>query len=312
MGLPLKNNYDYNLNDYIENIYENDDTKVFSSVVDSEDILQMYLKDIARTKMLSSEEELNLGRIVKEGCYTERVNARTELIRANLRLVLSIAKKYTGHGVLFMDLIQEGALGLIKATEKFDYKRGYRFSTYATWWIKQAIVRAISNTSRVIRIPVHMHEKIRRYKRSFSKLSFQLGREPLDEELKRDTEFSAKNLDLIKSIIGNVPVSLETPVTEDLSIADYVEDISYKSPENITSKNFLNKDISQLLKYLDEREKEIVSCRFGINGEDYKTLEQIGLKMGFSKERIRQLENAAIEKLRNKDDLKHFRDYIRD
>ena len=312
MGFPVKNNSEENLYEFIENFSEKDELKVFSSIVDSDDILQMYLKDIGRTKMLSNEEEMHLGKIAKEGAYKARIQARRRLVSANLRLVLSIAKKYTGQGVLFMDLIQEGALGLIKAAEKFDYKRGYRFSTYATWWIKQAIIRAISNTSRVIRVPVHMQEKIRRYKRSFSKLSFQFGREPNDDELMKDTGFKLKNLTLIKSVIGSVPISLETPVSEDLSVADYIEDISYKAPENIATKKFLNKDILELLEYLDEREKEIVSCRFGINGEDYKTLEQIGAKMGFSKERIRQLENSAIEKLRNTKELKHFKDYIRD
>lgn len=310
MGFPLKKDSEEFIYDLVET--SSSDIKCFDTIVDSDDILQMYLKDIGRTKMLSFEEELALGRKIKEGAFKERKKAKQELVKANLRLVVSIAKKYTGQGVLFMDLVQEGAFGLIRAAEKYDYKKGYKFSTYATWWIKQTMIRAISNTSRVIRIPVHMQEKIRRYKRAFSKLSFQLGREPLDEELLKETGFNIKNLNLVKSILIKSPISLDTPVTEDLALEDYIVDNSYKAPEHVVNKNFLSKDMEMMLKYLDEREKEIISSRFGINGTDYRTLEQIGTTLGFSKERIRQLENAAIEKLRSTKELQHFKDYIRD
>ena len=310
MGFPLKKDSEEFIYDLVET--SSSDIKCFDTIVDSDDILQMYLKDIGRTKMLSFEEELALGRKIKEGAFKERNKAKQELVKANLRLVVSIAKKYTGQGVLFMDLVQEGAFGLIRAAEKYDYKKGYKFSTYATWWIKQTMIRAISNTSRVIRIPVHMQEKIRRYKRAFSKLSFQLGREPSDEELLKETGFNIKNLNLVKSTLIKSPISLDTPVTEDLALEDYIVDNSYKAPEHVVNKNFLSKDMEMMLKYLDEREKEIISSRFGINGTDYRTLEQIGTTLGFSKERIRQLENAAIEKLRSTKELQHFKDYIRD
>ena len=310
MGFPLKKDCEEFIYDLVET--SSSDIKCFDTIVDSDDILQMYLKDIGRTKMLSFEEELALGRKIKEGAFKERKKAKQELVKANLRLVVSIAKKYTGQGVLFMDLVQEGAFGLIRAAENYDYKKGYKFSTYATWWIKQTMIRAISNTSRVIRIPVHMQEKIRRYKRAFSKLSFQLGREPSDEELLKETGFNIKNLNLVKSTLIKSPISLDTPVTEDLALEDYIVDNSYKAPEHVVNKNFLSKDMEMMLKYLDEREKEIISSRFGINGTDYRTLEQIGTTLGFSKERIRQLENAAIEKLRSTKELQHFKDYIRD
>jgi len=310
MAVPLKKEYD----DYFEfDILEKEDEiRTFSSMVDADDILQMYLKDISRTKMLSKDEELELGAKIRTGSKAERQCAKQKLVKANLRLVLSIAKKYTGRGILYMDLVQEGAFGLIRAAEKFDYKKGYKFSTYATWWIKQTMIRAISNTSRVIRIPVHMQEKIRRYKRAFSKFSFLNGREPSDEEIMELTGFDNKKLNLIRNTLEKSPVSLDSPVTEDLSLEDYVVDKSYQSPENVTRDNILAESMNELMSYLDEREKEIISCRFGINNEDYKTLEQIGVNMGFSKERIRQLENSALEKLRSKEELQHFIDYIRD
>ncbi len=311
MGFPLKKiNEEYIWDDEFEKT--DDEIKTFSSILDTDDILQMYLKDVGRTKMLSQEEEIQLGKIIKEKRGREKERAKQKLVSANLRLVVSIAKKYTGHGVLFMDLVQEGALGLIRAAEKFDYKKGYKFSTYATWWVKQTMIRAISNTSRLIRIPVHMQDKIRKYKRAYSNFSFKEGREPSDEEMMEITGFDKKKLKLIKNSLMKEPISLDTPVTEDLTIEDYITDKSYKSPENITSKNMLLNGMDELMSYLNQKEKEIISCRFGINNEDYKTLEQIGQNMGYSKERIRQLETGALEKLRGADELKHFKDYIRE
>lgn len=309
MGFPMKND---NI-DYIYDYEPQDDAiRVFSSVMDSDDILQMYLKDISRTKMLTKNKEIELGKLIKEGKRSERLNAKKALVQSNLRLVLSIAKKYTGHGVLYMDLVQEGALGLIRAAEKFDYKKGYKFSTYATWWIKQTIARAISNSSKIIRIPVHMQEKIRRYKKAHSNFIFNQGREPSVEEMTALTGFEEKKLNLIKEVMSNSSISLDTPVTEDLSVEDYVMDYSYKAPDNLASENMLNESMKELMNFLDEREKEILSCRFGINNKDYKTLEQIGKSIGFSKERVRQLEGVALEKLRNKVELAHFKDYIRE
>ncbi len=311
MGFPIKKERDEYIFDSDFNT-ESEEVKTFSSIMDADDLLQMYLKDVGRTKMLTSEEELKLGKIIREGKKQEKEIAKKKIVNANLRLVVSIAKKYTGHGVLFMDLVQEGSLGLIRAAEKYDYRKGYKFSTYATWWIKQTMIRAISNTAKLIRIPVHMQDKMRKYKKAYSKFTFLHGREPSVDEMVELTGFDKKKLKLITSAISKDPISLDAPITEDLSVEDYIVDTSYKSPESITSDKILTESMDELMSYLDVREKEILSCRFGINNEDYKTLEQIGQNLGFSKERIRQLESAALAKLRSKAELQHFKDYIRE
>lgn len=293
-----------------ENI--NEEPKTFNSISNDDDILQMYLKDIGKIKLLNTKEEKALGKQIKEGQPTQSDIAKRKLVQANLRLVVSIAKKYIGQGVLFMDLVQEGSLGLIKAAEKFDYSKNFKFSTYATWWIKQTIIRAISNHSRTIRIPVHMTDKIRKYKKTYTTLTFELGREPTDEEIAKQLGLSIKQLASIKKSIIKEPISLETPVTEDLNIGDYIEDKSYRSPEVQTKNNVLKGSITDLLSTLPEREKKIVCYRFGINGETPRTLEQLGEIMGYSKERIRQLEDSALTKIRQKKELQHFRDFIED
>ena len=293
-----------------ENI--NEEPKTFNSISNDDDILQMYLKDIGKIKLLNTKEEKALGKQIKEGQPTQSDIAKRKLVQANLRLVVSIAKKYIGQGVLFMDLVQEGSLGLIKAAEKFDYSKNFKFSTYATWWIKQTIIRAISNHSRTIRIPVHMTDKIRKYKKTYTSLTFELGREPTDEEIAKQLGLSIKQLVSIKKSIIKEPISLETPVTEDLNIGDYIEDKSYRSPEVQTKNNVLKGSIADLLSTLPEREKKIVCYRFGINGETPRTLEQLGEIMGYSKERIRQLEDSALTKIRQKKELQHFRDFIED
>lgn len=293
-----------------ENI--NEEPKTFNSISNDDDILQMYLKDIGKIKLLNTKEEKALGKQIKEGQPTQSDIAKRKLVQANLRLVVSIAKKYIGQGVLFMDLVQEGSLGLIKAAEKFDYSKNFKFSTYATWWIKQTIIRAISNHSRTIRIPVHMTDKIRKYKKTYTSLTFELGREPTDEELAKQLGLSIKQLASIKKAIIKEPISLETPVTDDLNVGDYIEDKSYRSPEVQTKNNVLKGSITDLLSTLPEREKKIVCYRFGINGETPRTLEQLGEIMGYSKERIRQLEDSALTKIRQKKELQHFRDFIED
>lgn len=295
-----------------DDLTEIEEPKTFNSISNDDDILQMYLKDIGKIRLLNSKEEKALGKTIKEGKPTHAEIAKRKLVQANLRLVVSIAKKYIGQGVLFMDLVQEGSLGLIKAAEKFDYSKNFKFSTYATWWIKQTIIRAISNNSRTIRIPVHMTDKIRKFKRMYTTLSFELGRDPTDKEIAERLGMTSKQILSIKKALIKEPISLETPVTDDLNVGDYIEDKSYRSPENQTKNNVLKGSIGDILSTLPEREQKIVCCRFGINGEIPRTLEQLGEIMGYSKERIRQLEDNALTKIRQKQELQHFRDFIED
>jgi RNA polymerase primary sigma factor len=295
-----------------DNFVEKDfsgEPKTFNSISNNDDILQMYLKDIGKVKLLSSQEERALGKQIKEGKSTDAQVAIRKLVQANLRLVVSIAKKYIGQGVLFMDLVQEGSMGLMKAAEKFDYSRNFRFSTYATWWIKQTIIRAISNNSRAIRIPVHMADKIRKYKKAAAALAFELGREPSETEIAKRLDIPVKMIAAIKRSIIKEPISLETPVTDDLNVGDYIQD-KHHSPEVQSGKTSLKGSIEDLLSTLDERERKIISYRFGINGETPCTLEQLGKIMGYSKERVRQLENSTLLKIRHAKEYQHLRDYI--
>lgn len=290
--------------------FESELPKTFSTIVNNDDILQMYLKEIGRKKILTKAEEAELGRKIQEGSLHEREKAKRELIQANLRLVVSIAKKYIGQGVLFMDLVQEGSLGLIKAAEKFDYKKNFKFSTYATWWIKQTIIRTISNHSRTIRIPVHMLEKIRKYKKACSMAAMNDNLEMDDETISKLSGLDSKKIEEVKNALKKEPISLDTFVTDDLCIQDYVEDTSYSSPENSTQKTLQRKDITRLLGTLSEREQEIIKRRFGLEREETQTLEQIGNALGFSKERIRQLENIALQKLRKVERIESLKTYI--
>lgn len=284
--------------------------KTFSTVVNNDDILQMYLKEIGRKRMLTKREEIELGKAIQEGTKEERERAREKLVQANLRLVVSIAKKYIGQGVLFMDLVQEGSLGLIKAAEKYDYRKNFKFSTYATWWIKQTIIRAISNHSRTIRIPVHMLDKIRRYKKACEDIIGSDSLEPDDETISKLSGLDYKKIEEVKNALKKEPVSLDTLVTDDLCIQDYVEDTTYISPETSAQNKLQEKDITRLINTLDKREQEIIKRRFGIDDEEPKTLEQIGNALGFSKERIRQIENAAIQKLRKVDNVECLKSYL--
>ena len=297
--------------EFIEIDEETEETpRTFSTIVSNDDILQMYLKEIGKKKMLTREKELILGQKIQESTGKEREGAIKELVQANLRLVVSIARKYIGQGVLFMDLVQEGSLGLIKAAEKFDYKKNFKFSTYATWWIKQTIIRAISNHARTIRIPVHMLEKIRKYKKACSIAMCEGETNVNDKLISKISGLETKKLDEIRDAIKSEPVSLDTLVTEDLCIQDYIEDTTFCSPENNTQKILESKDIMRLLKCLDQREQEIIKRRFGIDSEEPKTLEQIGNALGFSKERIRQLESCALQKLRKVEYINDYRTYI--
>ena len=281
--------------------------KTFTAIAHDEDILQSYLKDIGKIKLLKSEEEKNLGKLVKE----ENNNiAKRKLIQANLRLVVSIAKKYVGQGVMFMDLVQEGSIGLIRAVEKFDYSKNFKFSTYATWWIKQSIIRAIANNSKTIRIPVHMADKVRRYKKSYSMLCSSLNREPSDVELADAMKISVGKLKKVKQAIMLEPISLETSVTEDLCLGDYIEDKSCNFPDECTQSKLLRENISKLFSNLSEREKKVMVNRFGLENTEPKTLAELGVIMGYSKERIRQIEDCAIKKLRYNTDFAHYKDYL--
>jgi RNA polymerase primary sigma factor len=284
--------------------------RTFSAVVNNDDILQMYLKEIGKKEMLSKKEEMELGKLIQEGKREESEEAKKRLVQANLRLVVSIAKKYIGQGVLFMDLVQEGSLGLIKAAEKYDYKKNFKFSTYATWWIKQTIIRAISNHSRTIRIPVHMLEKIRRYKKACSDIITSEAIDTDEETISRISGFDSKKIEEIKSAIKKEPISLETLVTDDLCIKDYVEDKSYISPESSVQNKLQVKDVTKLISVLDKREQEIIKRRFGIDNNEPRTLEEIGNAMGFSKERIRQIENVALQKLRRVHNIESLKSYL--
>ena len=299
--------------EYIDLDENNDDEetpRTFSTIVNNDDILQMYLKEIGRKKMLTKSQESELGRIIQEGNPIEKNRAMKELIQANLRLVVSIAKKYIGQGVLFMDLVQEGSLGLIKAAEKFDYKKNFKFSTYATWWIKQTIIRAISNQSKTIRIPVHMLEKIRKYKKACSIAECDETLETDDDTISKISGLDKKHIEEVRNALKTEPVSLETYVTDDLCIQDYIADTTYCSPENNAQIKLKQNDVVHLLSRLDKREQEIIKKRFGRDDEEPNTLEQIGNSMGFSKERIRQLENIAIQKLRDTDVIDNYRTYL--
>ncbi len=287
-----------------------ENSKIFNVNYDSEDILQVYLKQIGKIKLLKGDEERELAKTVKEGKGKEARLARKKLIQANLRLVVNIAKRYVGRGISFMDLIQEGSVGLIKASNMFDYRKGYKFSTYATWWIKQTILRCIANNSRTIRIPVYLNEKIRTLNAANVALAEKLDREPNDTELAEELKTTVKKVQSIKKAIIKEPVSLDMQIAEDLSLEDYVQDESYRAPELNIQEIMLEKDVQGLLRTLNERERLILAARFGINGEKPKTLEDIGHMLGFSKERIRQIQESIIKKLRYKQQFKHLREYL--
>lgn len=298
-------------NEFNLDILENEDEEIqtFNNVMNKDELLQDYLKEIGKIKLLKREDEFNIGKKIKEGDKKEAIIAKKKLIQANLRLVVSIAKRYTGQGVLFMDLVQEGSLGLIKAAERFDYKKGFKFSTYATWWIKQTIIRAIANYSRSIRIPVHMSDKIRNLKKAIVKLSVELGREPENFELANYMKTTEKKIEQIKASMIKEPISLFTPVAQDLCIEDYIKDDEFKTPEAKTEKEFMKKCVLDMLEILNKRERFIILNRFALFNRPQKTLEELGKILGFSKERIRQIESEALRKLRrhkSSEDLKDF------
>ena len=307
MSLLDENYIDFDMS---EKEVQDDDIRTFDVVVNKNEILQMYLKDISKIKLLKKDDEINIGKKIKEGNKKESIIARKKLIQSNLRLVVSIAKKYVGQGILFMDLIQEGSLGLIKAVERFDYKKGFRFSTYATWWIKQSIIRAIANNSRTIIIPVHMGDKIRNLKKALLKLNVDLGREPKDEELAQYLNTTVAKIKMIKSAIIKEPISFDTPVAQDLSLEDYIADDENNLPFKNVEKNDFKKDIQKALNVLNKRERFIILNRFGLGSRKIMTLEQLGKILGFSKERIRQIEVEGLKKLRKSEKTQLLKEYL--
>ena len=273
------------------------------------DPVRMYLKEIGKISLLTLEEETALS----ERIANEDEEAKNILAESNLRLVVSIAKRYVGRGMLFLDLIQEGNIGLMKAVEKFDANKGYKFSTYATWWIRQAITRAIADQARTIRVPVHMVETINKLSRCQRQLILELNREPTDEELAKKMNLSVDKVrEVIK--IAQEPVSLETPIGEedDSHLGDFVKDERSMSPEEFTIHEMLKDEISDVLLTLTEREEQVLRLRFGLDDGSCKTLEEVGQMFGVTRERIRQIEAKALRKLRHPSRSRKLKDFLND
>lgn len=260
-----------------------------------DDSVRMYLSEIGKVKLLTADEEVTLARRVRKG----EITAKQALMTANLRLVVSIAKKYIGRGLSFLDLIQEGNLGLVRAVDKFDPERGFKFSTYATWWIRQAITRAIADQARTIRIPVHMVETINKFTHTQRRLVQELGREPLPEEIAAEVGMDIKKVKHIMKISQDI-VSLDAPVgsEEDSNLGDFIEDQNSVSPDEATNRQILKENIHEMLQYLSPREKKIIKMRYGLGDGVGHTLEQVGREFGVTRERIRQIEAKVLQKLR--------------
>ena len=275
-----------------------------------EDPVRMYLKEIGKVPLLSAEEEIALAQMMEQG-GPEGENAKKKLAEANLRLVVSIAKRYVGRGMLFLDLIQEGNLGLIKAVEKFDYRKGYKFSTYATWWIRQAITRAIADQARTIRIPVHMVETINKLVRVQRQLLQELGREPSPEEIAKDMNMPVERVrEILK--ISQEPVSLETPIgeEEDSHLGDFIQDENVPVPADAAAFTLLKEQLVEVLDTLTDREQKVLRLRFGLDDGRARTLEEVGKEFSVTRERIRQIEAKALRKLRHPSRSRKLKDFL--
>ena len=272
-----------------------------------EDPVRMYLKEIGKVPLLTADEEVDLAKRMEEGDES----AKKRLAEANLRLVVSIAKRYVGRGMLFLDLIQEGNLGLIKAVEKFDYKKGYKFSTYATWWIRQAITRAIADQARTIRIPVHMVETINKLIRVQRQLLQELGREPYPEEIAEEMNLPVERVREIQKI-SQEPVSLETPIgeEEDSHLGDFIQDENVPVPADAAAFTLLKEQLSEVLNTLTDREQKVLRLRFGLDDGRARTLEEVGTEFNVTRERIRQIEAKALRKLRHPSRSRKLKDYL--
>ncbi len=271
------------------------------------DPVRMYLKEIGRVALLSAEEEIELAKRIEQGDQ----EAKSRLAEANLRLVVSIAKRYVGRGMLFLDLIQEGNMGLLKAVEKFDYRKGFKFSTYATWWIRQAITRAIADQARTIRIPVHMVETINKLIRVSRQLLQELGREPTPEEIAAEMNLSTEKVREIMKI-AQEPVSLETPIGEedDSHLGDFIPDDEAQAPADAAAYELLKEQLKDVLDTLSEREENVLRLRFGLDDGRTRTLEEVGKVFGVTRERIRQIEAKALRKLRHPSRSKRLKDFL--
>ena len=312
MGVNLLND-DFEEEPDIEDLKEVEDLKL-DEITDTsfegisvDDPVRMYLREIGKIPLLSYEKELELAKRI----LNNDEEAKQELAEANLRLVVSIAKKYVGRGMLFLDLIQEGNMGLIKAVEKFDYTKGFKFSTYATWWIRQAITRAIADQARTIRIPVHMVETINRLIRTSRHLLQQLGREPTPEEIAEEMEIPVEKVMEIQKIAQD-PVSLETPIGEedDSHLGDFIQDEDSPAPHDAASYTLLREQLEEVMSTLTPREAKVLKLRFGLEDGKARTLEEVGREFDVTRERIRQIEAKALRKLRHPSRSKKLRDYM--
>lgn len=273
------------------------------------DSVRMYLKEMGKYPLMTPEEEIQCAKRIETG----DIHAKEELAEANLRLVVSIAKKYVGRGMSFLDLIQEGNIGLMKAVERFDYRKGYKFSTYATWWIKQAITRSIADQARIIRIPVHMVDNINKVMRAQRELMNELGREPEPEEVAERAGFTLERVQEILKI-AQEPVSLEKPIgeEEDSHLGDFIEDEHIPTPVEAVTNTLLKEKIEEVMNGLTEREKEVLTMRYGLEGEHEHTLEEVGKKFNVTRERIRQIEAKALWKIKHPNKSRKLRDFLED